>query len=183
MEPITNKELEELNFFKEVPIQFMDAIKEAYKSADEILCKILQERSHLYWIVLQTIKYLYLKSIVFFDLELLIKFIFIKKNRVLFEAYYIDNRKDLIKTARLVGRKFAEAYGMKPYEGTGAKILSNERADQNFFEYNIINHSSELGLTIEEFLNEYGRQGWNLTAIKNNSYIFKRTIVDDYLFF
>ena len=39
---------------------------------------------------------------------------------------------------------------MKPYTEGISSLFKNERADQNFFEYKIVNHSSELGLTIEE---------------------------------
>jgi len=119
---------------------------------------------------------------VFFDYEILTKFIFVQKNKILFEAYYFDNNKNLKQTANLIARKFSESYGMKPYTEGISSLFKNERADQNFFEYKIVNHSSELGLTIEDFLNEYGKQGWEFVTVKNNSYFFKRTIIDDFLY-
>lgn len=173
--------LQDKGLFENIDAAYLESITAAYTSAHNLLIPKIPDSSYSYWLVLYTIKLLYLKTIVFVDIETLIKFILVPKNLSLFKAYYDDNNKDILKTARLVARKFSEAYGMTPnFVGLGA-VFVNDRADEDFFEYKVVNHTSELGLTIEEFLNEYGKEGWELVTIKQTSYFFKRKIIDDFL--
>lgn len=183
LEPITKEELKIHKLFENIPDHLLSALEENYMNADKYMITFINSRNPYYWITMNTIKMFFLRNIVIFNLENLIKFSYIKRNRILFEKYYNDNKQSIQKTASLIARKFSEGFNIKPEIKDVPIMIQNERADTDFFEYKVLNHNSELGLTIESFLNDMGMKGWELVSVKNSTYFFKRKIINDYLFY